>query len=59
MNVEDSLSWTITSLSSSHAIGFQRSNGTTPVPNLLAINSSADTGINTDGTDNRYWLVGS
>jgi hypothetical protein len=58
LNVEDSLSWTVTALSSSHAIGFQRGNGATPLPNLLAINYAADTGINTDGTGNRYWLVG-
>jgi hypothetical protein len=59
LNVEDSLSWTITALSSSHAIGFQRGNGTTPLPNLLAINSSADTSIDTDGTGNRYWVTNS
>ena len=57
LNVEDTLGWDITSLSSNHAIGFSRNSGATPFPSLLAINYAADTTIDTDGGGNRYWLI--
>jgi hypothetical protein len=58
LNVEDALAWTISALSNNHALAFQRSSGATPLPNLLAINYSSDTAIDSDGTTNRYWYVG-
>ncbi|MCL4295968.1 MAG: hypothetical protein KJ077_09585 [Anaerolineae bacterium] len=57
LNVEDALGWTITSLSSNHGLGFQRADGAIPRPNLLAVNHSADTAIDSDGAGNRYWYV--
>ena len=59
LNVEDTLGWDITNLSSSHAIGFSRNTGATPFPSLLAINYAADTTIDTDGGGNRYWAINS
>jgi hypothetical protein len=57
LNVENSLAWNVSPLSSNHAIGFLRADGGTPLPNLLAINYAADTAIDSDGTGNQYWSI--
>ncbi|MEO7910098.1 MAG: hypothetical protein ABIV47_10650 [Roseiflexaceae bacterium] len=56
-NVEDSLVWNVSTINSGNGIGFLRTSGTTPLPNLLLVNYSADTTTDTDGTGNRYWYV--
>ncbi len=47
----------VANLSSNHAIGFSRSSGATPLPNLLVINYGSEATIDSDGGNNRYWIL--
>ena len=57
VNVESTLGWSTSNLSSNHAFAFQRLDGAIPLPNLLVINQAGDTNLSSDGTGNQYWTV--
>lgn len=56
-NVEDSLSWTVDTYSSSRADSFRRSNGVTPRSNFMVVTTGNDTGRTSRATGNAYWAV--
>jgi hypothetical protein len=57
-SVSETLTWAVSNLANNYAAGFFRTDGATPYPNLLAINSSLFGAVGSDAPGNRYWSQG-
>ena len=58
VNVSADLSWAATALAGDRAFAFTRADGPPPASNLLVLNTSPISPLNSDNLTNRYWSIG-